>query len=181
MILSEAIEAATAIIERYPNGGANAGDSYIGALAAMLASYPRQVAMRCADPVRGIVRTCKFLPTVADVVAFCEREVTPLYDEAKRERLIAAQLAERERSETDRPSPEQIARVEAMRREVVEHLTRPNAAAIAVREKKAAASRQQRIAEIYAEWKGEEAPTIAGIPISRELHGMLTNNGDSNA
>ena len=43
MILSEAIDAAVAIIGGYPNGGANAGDSYIGALASTLMGHPRQV------------------------------------------------------------------------------------------------------------------------------------------
>src|SRR5580704_1453201 len=73
MSLSEAIDAAGLIIGAFPNGGANAGDSYIGALAATLGSYPRSVAKRCADHVHGVSRDCKFLPTVADIVAWCER------------------------------------------------------------------------------------------------------------
>lgn len=78
MMLSEAIEAATTILDCYPNGGAQAGDSYIGALAATLAEYPKSVAQRCADRKTGIARECKFLPTVADIVAWCERETEPL-------------------------------------------------------------------------------------------------------
>lgn len=99
MTLSEAIEAATVIIGCYPNGGANAGKSYIGAIAATLASYPRSVARRCADRVSGVARGCKFLPTVADVVAWCERETAPLRNEVDREFRIARQLEEREHFE----------------------------------------------------------------------------------
>lgn len=112
MILSEAIEAATAIISGYPNGGANAGDSYIGALASTLMGYPRQVAMRCADyprrmgeRLRGVASACKFLPTPADVIAWCEREVEPLYERSAREERVTQQLADRqeyERREQDR-------------------------------------------------------------------------------
>ena len=95
MMLSEAIDAATQIVGRYPNGGANAGDSYIGALAAMLGSYPRQVALSCADKVHGVVRDCKFLPTPADIVAWCERAAAPLYKQAESEIQAEKQLAER--------------------------------------------------------------------------------------
>jgi hypothetical protein len=107
MTLSESIEATTRIIDAYPNGGRAAGEGYIGALAAMLASYPRCVALRCSDRVDGIVRVCKFLPTPADVVAWCEKATEPLRDNREREMRVTRQLADRadhERRETeDRP------------------------------------------------------------------------------
>lgn len=96
MTLSEAIEAATKIIGCYPNGGANAGDSYIGALAQILGSYPKSVAIACGNGLTGIVRDCKFLPTVADIVAWCERKTEPLRVQHDRERRIESQLAERD-------------------------------------------------------------------------------------
>ena len=102
MTLSEGIDAANAIIGRYPNGGAAAGASYIGAIAAMLGSYPRQVAMRCADKINGVVRECKFLPTVADIVGWCERDVAPLYRHSEREARVTAQLTDRSTGIADR-------------------------------------------------------------------------------
>lgn len=96
MTLSEAIRAVRAIVSAYPNGGNNAGDGYIGALAAVLGQYPRQVALRCADPVHGVARETKFLPTVADLVAWCERETAPLHRDIAREERIAAQLKARD-------------------------------------------------------------------------------------
>lgn len=61
------------LVKAYPNGGAQAGAGYLGALAAVLCEYPEQVARRCADPVHGVSRETKFLPTVADLVGWCER------------------------------------------------------------------------------------------------------------
>jgi hypothetical protein len=95
MSLSEAIEAATAIIACYPNGGANAGDGYIGALTATLASYPKQTALHCADPRRGIVRQCKFLPTVADMVAWLDDMSKSLYRQYDREQRVEQQMVDR--------------------------------------------------------------------------------------
>lgn len=66
------------LISCYPNGGSQAGDGYIGALAAILVTYPRVVAQLSADPLRGVPRECKFLPTPADVIAWCERETAAL-------------------------------------------------------------------------------------------------------
>lgn len=104
MILSEAIEAATAIVGCYPNGGRDAGRSYLGAVAATLASYPRQVAQRCAG-VRGVVQASRFLPTVADVVAWCEAETAPLYRQAEREERIEQQLRDRPPASPFPPAP----------------------------------------------------------------------------
>jgi hypothetical protein len=101
MMLSEAIEAATRIVERYPNGGANAGKGYIGALAETLAGYPRQVAVACVG-VKGISAECKFLPTVADVIAWCERAVEPLRRDRDRELRVERQLVERQEFEAPR-------------------------------------------------------------------------------
>lgn len=74
MLLSDALEQVNRLLGGFPNGGANAGDGYIGALAATLCDYPRQVAVKCCNPVRGVSRETRFLPTVADLVGFCERE-----------------------------------------------------------------------------------------------------------
>ena len=108
-MLSEAIEAATAIISGYPNGGQNAGDSYIGALASTLMGYPRQVALRCADwprklgqPLRGVCASCRFLPTPADLIAWCEKETEPLRRGRDRELSAARQLEERADADTPR-------------------------------------------------------------------------------
>jgi hypothetical protein len=110
MIPSEAIEAVTRIIKRYPSSMmANVGDGYIGAIAETLASYPKQVALACADR-RGITSGCKFPPSDAEIIAWCEKHIEPLRLQVERERRITEQLAERKRFEdlamqSPRPAP----------------------------------------------------------------------------
>jgi len=93
---SEAIEAAGQMISGYPQAK-DAPKSYIGAVADLLTRYPRAVALQCADRFDGVPRETKFLPTPAEIIAYCERKVRPLYEDAEREDRIAKQLAERER------------------------------------------------------------------------------------
>lgn len=95
MTLAEAISLCAMIVEYYPNGGHGAGKSYIGALAANLARYPASVARRCADRTSGIACECKFLPTIADIIAWCERETEPLYLRSREAEQIQAQRAVR--------------------------------------------------------------------------------------
>jgi hypothetical protein len=102
MMLSEAIDAVSRMLRGYANGGASAGKSYIGALAELLCSYPRQVAFACAEPLTGVVTTTKFLPTPADIVGWCEPRVQAMHATAKREEQWAEQLRDREKFDHER-------------------------------------------------------------------------------
>ncbi len=101
--LSEAIGIVGKMLRGYANGGRDASAGYIGALAEVLAQYPRCVASQAGDLVRGVPRDCKFLPTPADVIAWCERETEPLrgivhkYDE--QQGIIAEMRKRREEGE----------------------------------------------------------------------------------
>lgn len=95
MTLSEALEAIGAMVDGSPYRS-QAGDSYLGTMAKLIMDYPRQVAMRCADPLRGVARDTKFLPTVADVVAWCERATEPLRRDVDREHRVDKQIKARE-------------------------------------------------------------------------------------
>jgi len=101
LTLPQAIELTAAILECYPNGGHGAGRGYIGALAENLARYPASVARRCADRQHGIVRECKFLPTIADIIAWCEREQEPLFRQAHAQETLAMQRAYRAEAEAE--------------------------------------------------------------------------------
>lgn len=105
MMLSEAIEAVAKMVAAYPNGGSQAGKSYIGTMAALLCEYPRIVAHQCADPLHGVTRTTKFLPTVAEVVEFCEPLVGSMRGRVDKEDEIRAQLEERARFEAEERAP----------------------------------------------------------------------------
>lgn len=87
------------MIRGYANSG-SAGKSYIGAIAEILAYYPRQIALKCADPIHGCARETKFMPTPSDVIGWCERAAKPLHEEAAREDRIAEQFRAREDWET---------------------------------------------------------------------------------
>lgn len=95
MNYSESLQIAAAIIDQFPNGKRDASSGYIGAIAKVLTDYPRQVATICADPGRGIASKTKFLPSVAEIVAWCEEKTEPLYRHSEREQRIADQLRER--------------------------------------------------------------------------------------
>lgn len=58
----------------YPRGQAEDPDTYVMALAAVLAEYPEPVAKFVSDPRSGLPRTQKFLPAVAEVATACEDE-----------------------------------------------------------------------------------------------------------
>ena len=92
MTPAQSVKAATEIVERYPNGGKDAGKGYIGALAQILARYPASVAQRCAA-LDGVTSTCEFLPTVANIVAWCDKRTEWLEGDYARQKRIDEQFA----------------------------------------------------------------------------------------
>jgi hypothetical protein len=91
--LTEAIKLATQITSSYPDSG-RITETYLGAIASILQDYPASVARRCAN--KGIVLVCKFLPTVADIVTYCEGFTQPLYKQTETLMRRAQQFKERE-------------------------------------------------------------------------------------
>ena len=93
-MLSEAMDLVVKMVGAFPNGGTGAGKGYLGALASILVTYPRSVASQCADPIKGVSRECKFLPTIADIVSWCEKETEEMrrpVERADRDEMLAAQ------------------------------------------------------------------------------------------
>jgi hypothetical protein len=80
---------------------------YFGALAAALRNYPRRVALAAADPVTGIPRETKFQPTVADVIAWCERESGWMRRAVERQNLDHARAKERAEAIADQRRTEE--------------------------------------------------------------------------
>lgn len=161
-------------------------DGYLATLADLLMRYPMQVAVRACDPVHGIPRETRFLPTPADIVGWCERETKPLYEESAREDRINQQLRARDEwlnAPTDQRLAEKCAAWLTREDKAAQQLsgeTPGNSAARIEASRKAAASElSRRIGEVASEWTGQ-APTIAGVPISRELSDKL-NEGEQDA
>jgi hypothetical protein len=107
LLLSEAIDAVAKMVDAYPNGRASITDSYLGNMANMLCQYPRLVALQCADPIRGVPTKSKFIPTIADVVEWCDPRTNDMQKTVSRDEHIEAQLRAREeweKSEQARPA-----------------------------------------------------------------------------
>ena len=106
LTMAEALESVGKMLMAYPNARDGLRDGYVGVIARTLLDYPRNVALQCADPVNGVTRKTKFLPTVADVVAWCEHEQEPYRTASNWEYNTRKQFALRdqiEREEKDEP------------------------------------------------------------------------------
>lgn len=112
MILSEAIERVGKMLDRCPHGRPKNEGAYIGGLAHVICQYPRMVAVKCVDPLNGVLRECEYLPTIAKLVAYCERESEFLRNAVERdERLdqLAKEQQQRAR-DAERAAAERKAR-----------------------------------------------------------------------
>lgn len=101
MTLSETVELVGKLLDGFPHGRPPNQTSYIGALAAVLCEYPRTVVVNVGHPTKGVARETKFLPTVSDLVGWCERETTFLRGAVDREDREEALQRERERRRQD--------------------------------------------------------------------------------
>jgi hypothetical protein len=105
LLPSEAIELVSALVGAYPNGQPHDPKGYIGTLARLLCQYPRSIATLCADPIHGVARTTKFLPSTMEMIAFCEDRVGLLTHTIKRQARIEKQLQERDEWERGPAEP----------------------------------------------------------------------------
>ena len=93
LIPSEAIDLAGRMLRGFPNKDKlTAG--YAGAMAEIFMSYPKAVAVACADPIDGVVRGLKFMPVPSDVIAWCENRQRPIMEQADREVRVKRQVQE---------------------------------------------------------------------------------------
>jgi hypothetical protein len=123
MTMQEAIAAVGKMLNAYPNARDGVRDGYMGIIAALLCQYPRSIAMRCANPINGVCRTTKFLPTVAEVVEWCETNTVTIRTFAEFQSNSRKQFAEQDqREEADEAEPLEYRRkvAERIRRELAE-------------------------------------------------------------
>lgn len=108
-----ALKLACRITSFYPNGGKNISKGYIASLVTVLLTYP-SVAEKCADPVRGVARDTKFLPTPAELIAWCDKEMSDLHKASERIARANQHRIDREaddyweRVRLDRPTLQQM-------------------------------------------------------------------------
>lgn len=161
------------MIRGYANKG-QADKSYIGAIAELLMHYPRQAAMKCADPIAGVARETKFLPTPADVIGFCEREQHPLHEEASREDRREEQLRLRDEWRDGAASPrlKEMGKAWLDRTDpIAAQMTRTDPETQRLRDENSARLVAQQREFVRRVWDdaGSQAPTIGGVPITPQL------------
>jgi hypothetical protein len=120
---SEGMDAVQRLLSCYPHSvRSEATGGYLGALAAVLCDYPKSIALNCCDPRKGVARETKFLPTVNDIVVFCEREIKSMrniVDRDDREKsILAGMQARREAFESGEPAEERKAFIAKRREEL---------------------------------------------------------------
>lgn len=94
-INSYAADRARLLLGCYRTGDANDPETYVAAIAAVLARYPEEIITAVTHPVSGIAVEVKWLPSVLEVKEACERAILPIRNQAAREKRIAEQMEAR--------------------------------------------------------------------------------------
>jgi hypothetical protein len=93
----------------YRTGEANDPETYVAAITAVLAKYPREVITSVTHPVTGLPSKKGWLPTVKEVNDACSEAFTPIAENEARLRRIKEQVEMRERADRgERPTMEQM-------------------------------------------------------------------------
>src|SRR5262245_21697183 len=101
MIFSDAVSVVAVMLSGYANKG-DVTKSYISTLAETLARFPRYIVERAGDPQHGVPSVTKFLPTPADIIEWCDREVEwarSVVARDDRERVLAQEARDRATAE----------------------------------------------------------------------------------
>lgn len=99
-----AAERARLLLGCYRTGDANDPETYVAAITAVLARYPREVITAVTHPVSGIVIEVKWLPSVMEVREACERAMLPIQSNLARQKRIAEQMELRRLEDEERPA-----------------------------------------------------------------------------
>lgn len=143
LMLSEAIAVVGDLLQQFPTVRADMPDGFMGALAQVLTTYPRQAVVKMANPVGGLASEEKFL-NIAVVVAWLEKKTEPMRADVVREKRVAEQLAAREAWKSATPSQSLIEKTSAWL-----NRTDPKAAQLAEQtDRKTAARRAASLAEM---------------------------------
>lgn len=105
-----AAERARILLGCYRTGDANDPETYVAAVAAVLAKFPELVVTQVTHPVEGLPRLKSWLPTVKEVFDACREASLPLLEREREEKIIAETLARRnaDPDKTNRPTREEM-------------------------------------------------------------------------
>lgn len=136
-----------------------------------MAEQPRDVAERIIDPTRGLARSVEFL-SIAAISKWCDAQSAHVYAEIERSRRAVLQIEERLEWK-DAPRPQSLIQKTAAWLNRTDPLAKQLTAQDEAKNERSAQALAEcaarRKIEIYDEWGTQQTPTIAGIPVSREL------------
>lgn len=92
-----AVERAEVLFGCYRKGDANDPETYVAAIAAVLADYPAETIRFVTDPRTGIPSRVSWMPTVGEVKRACEDHYGPTRRAIEREAAERRQIADREK------------------------------------------------------------------------------------
>ncbi|MCU1293067.1 MAG: hypothetical protein JWP08_1917 [Bryobacterales bacterium] len=114
-ISAYATERARLLLGCYRTGDANDPETYVAAIAAMLAHYPEQIITDVTHPVSGLPAQKSWLPTVKEVRDACEEIVERDALHEARQQRIREQLANRAREDADKDDRSQRPSYDALK------------------------------------------------------------------
>jgi hypothetical protein len=93
----------------YRTGEANDPETYVAAIAAILARYPQEVITAVTHPATGLPSKKGWLPTVKEVADACDEHYEPIRQNELRLKRIKEQLEQRDRQDKgERPTLAQL-------------------------------------------------------------------------
>ena len=111
MSFSEVTEIAAALLDQFPNSK-NSADGFIGSIAQIFTQYPRQIILKCSDPLHGVAAEHEFL-SIASLIAWLEKATEPMRANVAREQRIKEQFRALDEWKNEKPSERLKAMAEA--------------------------------------------------------------------
>lgn len=90
-----AAEATKQLLSRYRRNEADDAVGFLTGIATVFRAYPEFIAWLAGDPIRGLPAQTKFVPTIAEVKAFCDQAMGPVYEERRQRGIVAEQMRRR--------------------------------------------------------------------------------------
>lgn len=97
------------MLDCWRTGGANSPETFITAVAAILARYPDEVVYSVTNPTEGLPVQLTWMPSIKEVRDACEKAMEPVYRREREAKIIADTLADRaDLDKSDRPTREDL-------------------------------------------------------------------------
>lgn len=97
------------MLDCWRTGGANSPETFITAVAAILARYPDEVVYSVTNPTEGLPIQLTWMPSVKEVHDACEKAMEPIYRREREAKIIQEMMASRaEPSRDNRPTREEL-------------------------------------------------------------------------